>query len=91
MLTLAQAQALLPGSVLHGAPDLPFARVHTDTRSLRAGDLFAALKGERFDGNDFLAQARAAGAVAALAERCLLYTSRAARTLASSWRRSWPA
>jgi UDP-N-acetylmuramoyl-tripeptide--D-alanyl-D-alanine ligase len=44
MLTLAQAQALLPGSVLHGAPDLPFARVHTDTRSLRAGDLFVALR-----------------------------------------------
>jgi UDP-N-acetylmuramoyl-tripeptide--D-alanyl-D-alanine ligase len=95
MLTLAQAQALLPGSVLHGAPDLPFARVHTDTRSLRAGDLFAALKGERFDGNDFLAQARAAGAVAALAERGLGVdlpglqvsdTLAALQTLAAAWR-----
>jgi UDP-N-acetylmuramoyl-tripeptide--D-alanyl-D-alanine ligase len=71
MLTLAQAQALLPGSVLHGAPETPFARVHTDTRTLRDGDLFVALRGDRFDGNDFLTQARAAGAVAALAERGL--------------------
>ncbi len=42
------------------------ARVHSDTRSLRPGDLFVALKGERFDANQFLAQARENGAVAAL-------------------------
>ena len=39
-------------------------RVHTDSRSLRAGDLFVALRGERFDGNQFIAQAKAQGAVA---------------------------
>ena len=42
------------------------ARVHTDTRTLQAGDLFVALKGERFDAHDFLPQAQAAGAVAAI-------------------------
>ena len=46
-------------------------RVHSDTRSLQPGDLFVALHGERFDAHDFLPQARAAGAVAALAERGL--------------------
>jgi UDP-N-acetylmuramoyl-tripeptide--D-alanyl-D-alanine ligase len=70
-LTLSQAQALLPGSVLVGDGATGFARVHSDTRTLRAGDLFVALRGERFDANDFLAQAKAAGAVAALAERGL--------------------
>ena len=35
-------------------------RVHTDTRSLQAGDLFVALQGERFDAHDFLPQARVA-------------------------------
>jgi UDP-N-acetylmuramoyl-tripeptide--D-alanyl-D-alanine ligase len=70
-LTLAQAQALLPGSVLVGDGATGFTRVHSDTRTLRAGDLFVALRGERFDANDFLAQAKAAGAVAALAERGL--------------------
>jgi UDP-N-acetylmuramoyl-tripeptide--D-alanyl-D-alanine ligase len=43
-------------------------RVHTDSRSLRAGDLFVALRGERFDGNQFIAQAKAQGAVAVVCE-----------------------
>ena len=34
----------------------------TDTRTLRAGDLFVALRGERFDGHAFLAQATSGGA-----------------------------
>jgi UDP-N-acetylmuramoyl-tripeptide--D-alanyl-D-alanine ligase len=42
--------------------------VHSDTRTLQAGDLFVALRGERFDANDFLAQARDKGAVAAIAQ-----------------------
>ena len=67
MMTLAQARALLPGSTLVGDGALGFGRVHSDTRSLRPGDFFVALQGERFDAHDFLPQARAAGAVAALA------------------------
>jgi UDP-N-acetylmuramoyl-tripeptide--D-alanyl-D-alanine ligase len=49
--------------------DCDIARVHTDTRSIAAGDLFIALRGVRFDGNAFAADALAAGAVAALVER----------------------
>jgi UDP-N-acetylmuramoyl-tripeptide--D-alanyl-D-alanine ligase len=71
MLTLAEAHAMLPGSTLVGDAGVAFTRVHSDTRSLQAGDLFVALKGERFDAHDFLAQAKASGAVAALAERGL--------------------
>jgi len=71
MLTLAQARSLLPGATLLGDGNVAFTRVHSDTRSLRPGDLFVALKGENFDAHDFLAQAREAGAVAALAERGL--------------------
>ena len=40
--------------------------VSTDTRSLQAGSLFVALRGERFDAHDYLAQAAAAGAGAAV-------------------------
>lgn len=43
-------------------------RVHTDSRSLQAGDLFVALRGERFDGHQFIAQAKAQGAVAVVCE-----------------------
>lgn len=46
-----------------------YARVATDSRSVGAGDLFVALKGERFDAHDFLAQIAAAGAAAAVVQR----------------------
>ncbi|RYY91337.1 MAG: UDP-N-acetylmuramoylalanyl-D-glutamyl-2, 6-diaminopimelate--D-alanyl-D-alanine ligase, partial [Comamonadaceae bacterium] len=55
------------GGRLVGDGDVTIARVHTDTRTLQPGDLFVALKGERFDANDFIAQARDKGAVAAIA------------------------
>ncbi len=71
MMTLGQVHAMLPGSVLLGDPATAIERVHTDTRTLQAGDLFVALRGERFDAHDFLPQAQAAGAVAAIAEQGL--------------------
>ncbi len=71
MMTLQGAHALLPGSTLVGDGATPLARVHSDTRTLQRGDFFVALRGERFDGHDHLAQAHAAGAAAALAERGL--------------------
>jgi UDP-N-acetylmuramoyl-tripeptide--D-alanyl-D-alanine ligase len=71
MMNLQQALSLLPGAQLVGDGQLQFQRVHTDTRSLQKGDLFVALQGERFDAHDFLAPAKAAGAVAALAQHGL--------------------
>ena len=59
-MTLAQAVAMVPGAALVGDGARAIERVHTDTRTLRAGDLYVALKGERFDAHDFLPQARAA-------------------------------
>ena len=96
MMTLAQAHALLPGSTLLGDGSLTVMRVHSDSRTLRAGDLFVALRGERFDAHDFLPQARAAGAVAAIAERGLAEAGlpglqvadslQALQQLAAAWR-----
>jgi UDP-N-acetylmuramoyl-tripeptide--D-alanyl-D-alanine ligase len=99
-LTLGQAQAWLPGSILVGDGHLPLLRVHTDSRSVAAGDLFVALRGERFDAHDFLPQVRQAGASAALASRGLVEAGlpgllvadplAALQTLASAWRRAHP-
>lgn len=41
----------------------------TDSRTVERGDLFVALKGERYDGHDFLAEAAARGAVGAIVQR----------------------
>jgi UDP-N-acetylmuramoyl-tripeptide--D-alanyl-D-alanine ligase len=97
MMTLAEAAALVPGATLVGDGARAFGRVHTDTRTLRAGDLFVALAGERFDAHDFLPQARAAGAVAAIASRGLAEAGldglqvpdplAALQALAAGWRR----
>ncbi|GAB2556567.1 UDP-N-acetylmuramoyl-tripeptide--D-alanyl-D-alanine ligase [Rhodanobacter koreensis] len=43
--------------------------VAIDTRKLKPGDLFVAIRGERVDGHDYLADAAARGAVAALVTR----------------------
>jgi UDP-N-acetylmuramoyl-tripeptide--D-alanyl-D-alanine ligase len=50
---------------MHG-DNVAFTRVATDTRTLAPGDLFVAIKGERFDGHDFVRAAFERGAVAAL-------------------------
>jgi UDP-N-acetylmuramoyl-tripeptide--D-alanyl-D-alanine ligase len=46
-------------------------RLHTDTRTLLAGDCFVALRGDRFDGHAFVPQVKDHGAVAALVSRRL--------------------
>ena len=53
---------------LQGA-DARYLRVVTDTRAVQPGDLFVALKGDRFDAHDFVAEAAAKGAVGALVSR----------------------
>jgi len=59
-LRLSEATALLDGA--YAGPDAEATRVVTDSRILQPGDLFIALRGERFDGGRFAAQARQQGA-----------------------------
>lgn len=71
-------------------------RLSTDTRSLQPGDLFLALRGERFDGHDYLDTAQKAGARAAvvahpvagstLTQIVLGDTRQALQRMASAWR-----
>jgi UDP-N-acetylmuramoyl-tripeptide--D-alanyl-D-alanine ligase len=50
-------------------PALVISGVSTDTRTLRAGELFVPLRGPRADGHDFIVEAFRRGATAALAAR----------------------
>jgi UDP-N-acetylmuramoyl-tripeptide--D-alanyl-D-alanine ligase len=52
-------------------PEGPVTGFNQDTRTLRAGQVFVALKTERRDGHDYLREAQAGGAVAALVSRAV--------------------
>jgi UDP-N-acetylmuramoyl-tripeptide--D-alanyl-D-alanine ligase len=56
----------------YGGSDAPFVAVSTDTRTVARGELFFALRGERFDGAGFVPEAFAKGAVAAVVARTAL-------------------
>ncbi len=64
MMALSEVREVLNAELRHG--DARFARVVIDSRSIAAGDLFVALRGERHDAHQFVAQAGADGAAAAL-------------------------
>lgn len=66
-ISVAQLHAWLPQSKLVGLADHQVSRLHTDTRSLRPGDMFVALKGDHFDGHDFLSVLAGQGVHAAIA------------------------
>lgn len=68
-MTLSQLALKLEGE-LRGE-DVTFSHVSTDTRSLKKGDLYLALVGENFDGNDFVAEAGRKGACAAVVSRAV--------------------
>jgi len=91
--SLAGAARMLSASL--AGPDRDFRGVSTDTRSLRGGELFVALRGPNFDGNAFVPAAEARGAAGALVSRlpdtalpCIQVedTLQALGALAADWR-----
>ncbi len=67
--SLRDALGWLDIGVLHGRGDEMVDGVCTDSRRLAAGQLFVALRGERFDAHDFVARAGGQGAAAVMVER----------------------
>ena len=89
----------LPGSP---AGELTAAGYSIDSRTLKAGELFFAVRGERMDGHDFVEAALRAGAVAAVVRKDALPrypanapliavedTLAALQTLSAAVRRLW--
>lgn len=86
------------GSITHGDGGTFIHRVSTDSRRVEAEDLFLALKGDRFDGHDYIAQAVQAGAAAVLVDhpvraQCAVIEVKDTRTalgrLAARYRRDY--
>jgi len=67
MMSAAEAAALMNGRL--SGSEARFTAVSTDSRNIGRGELFVALRGERFDGHEFLAGAAARGAAAAVIDR----------------------
>jgi UDP-N-acetylmuramoyl-tripeptide--D-alanyl-D-alanine ligase len=98
--TLRQLAHLLASAPLASNIDLDAAIAHisTDSRTLEAGSLFVALRGERFDGHEFIQQAQQQGASAAVVDRQFTSsmsglpllqvddTLQAYQTIAQAWR-----
>ena len=69
MFSVREAFGWLSAARLVGDGAVRVAEVCTDTRAIRPGCLFVALRGDRFDAHDFVGQALQGGAAAVLAER----------------------
>ena len=63
---LLGAARAMSGNVEGG--NVAFLGVSTDSRSVAAGELFVALRGERFDGHEFVAAAYERGAAAVVVD-----------------------
>ena len=65
--SLQQLAEAIGGSLPHGGHEVSITSgVSTDTRKVRQGSLFIALKGDQFDGHCFVSEAKEKGALAAI-------------------------
>lgn len=62
------ASQLFEGIQVNRIPDLDFNGIASDSRRVKPGNLFVAIRGSRFDGHDFIRDALERGAAAVLAE-----------------------
>lgn len=65
-ISIREAADAAGGRILRQGQKLEISGVSTDSRTIKPGDLFAALEGEKYDGHDFLADAAQKGAAALL-------------------------
>ena len=73
------------GHLLYGSSGARIRRIWTDSRSIRAGDLFVAFRGPTFDGHRYVIDAMKGGAVGAIVKESAWHTiSPKIRRMASS-------
>src|SRR3954464_13932099 len=67
-LTLSQIAQLAGASLSSGDGTAVIKKVSTDSRTIKPGELFVALRGENFEGHDFVEVSAKAGATGALVD-----------------------
>jgi UDP-N-acetylmuramoyl-tripeptide--D-alanyl-D-alanine ligase len=67
-ITAGELRSVVKGKILGGRGNEIFTGLSTDSRTIQPGELFWALKGERYDGHDFASPAVARGALGILVE-----------------------
>ncbi len=70
-LTIADIAGAIGGRLLSGDGGVSVSGISIDTRTMAAGELYIAIRGDRFDGHDFVEAALAAGAAGAVVGRPL--------------------
>jgi UDP-N-acetylmuramoyl-tripeptide--D-alanyl-D-alanine ligase len=104
-ISIGEIVTAIGGSRVSGSPDRIAKGLCTDSRSMVPGHLFLALKGEKYDGHDFLGEAVRAGAGGLIVEAgrplreagaghdiaviAVSSTLKALGDLASWWRKQW--
>jgi UDP-N-acetylmuramoyl-tripeptide--D-alanyl-D-alanine ligase len=104
-LTAAEVESGVGGNLMYGSRDTVFSNVSIDTRNLKGGDVFFAIRGPNQDGHRFIPDAHSKGALGSVAEQGYVYpgefpsrsvlikvvnTHEALKDLAISVRRRWP-
>lgn len=85
----------------NGVPEGDFSGVSIDTRTMKPGNLYVAIRGEHHDGHQFVEQAFAKGAAGALVDRafsgcdrsvlCVPDTVKGLQAMAAGYRKKWTA
>src|SRR5215468_3833413 len=68
-LTLSQIAQFAGASLSSGDGTVVVTKVSTDSRTIKSGDLFVALRGENFDAHNFIESAAKSGASGAIVDR----------------------
>ena len=68
VLTVGDVAAAAGGEIVRGDAHAAVGRIVIDSRAAAAGDMFVAIRGERFDGHQFVGSAVAAGAAAVVVD-----------------------
>ena len=68
-LPVSRIAELAEASLEMGESETPVDKISTDSRTIKSGEMFVALRGENFDGHKFVENAAKSGAAGAIVDR----------------------